>query len=75
VQHPGAHGLGEPRQFRVVADVLVHDPHQPDRGGREQQRPDGGVDGPVGEVEQPVPLGVGDEPGVQPRLGGGVFQW
>ena len=53
-QDAGAHGVGEPGQHGVVALDVVGDADQADGGGGQQQRADRGVDGAVGDVEQPV---------------------
>ena len=64
-QDPGADLAGQASEHRVEALAFVGDPDQPGRGGGQQQRADRRVEGAVGDVEQALVLGLGDEPGVQ----------
>jgi len=75
VQHPRAHLGGQPRQDRVMVLAGVGDADQAARRRREQQRPDGRVDGAIGDVEQAGPRGTFGQAGVQPRQRGVVGRW
>ena len=59
VEDAGADPVGQGFQHGVMAFAGVGHPDQAGLGGGQQQRADGGVDGPVGDIEDAVPVRCG----------------
>jgi hypothetical protein len=66
LEYPRADAPGEVLQHAVVAFAGECHPQQSARGGRQQQRSDGGIHSAVGDVEQITGLGVPFQAEVQP---------
>ena len=62
----GADGGGQLHQHVVMVLALEGHPHEPGRGGGQEQRADGAVHGAVGDVEQAIAVGLLGQAGPQP---------
>src|SRR5262249_21685116 len=73
VEDAGADPVGQRLQDGVVILAGVSNPDQPSLGRGQQQRADRAVDGPVGDVKDPIPLRRRGQPGAQPaQVAGGA---